>query len=165
MFLSKYPVVPPSGVTHVANQIPNGVSAMSANPHSWPPVANPSPTMPHVTDDTTRTMAANLRRKSRRVRALRTLKGPGRGFEPRTREPQSHMLTRLHYPGHFWQPNHGFWPILGLWRPLFALGCKRPQTGARLRPMPRSSLCFNPSRPECDAPDTCSFETLRRTCK
>ena len=28
-------------------------------------------------------------------------KGPGPGFEPGTEDPQSHMLTRLHYPGHY----------------------------------------------------------------
>src|ERR1041385_477701 len=101
--------------------MPTGVARMSSAPHQRPCVASISPTMPTVTDDSTRTRAAPLRRNSRRVRRCRgggatrvracgcvgEGKGPGEGFDPSTTEPQSDMLTKLHYPGQFGMTRRG----------------------------------------------------------
>ena len=41
-------------------------------------------------------------------------KGPEAGFEPATEDPQSHMLTKLHYPGHNLK-NGNTWTIYKLY--------------------------------------------------
>ena len=40
--------------------------------------------------------------------------GPEAGFEPATEDPQSHMLTKLHYPGHNLK-NGNTWTIYKLY--------------------------------------------------